>query len=60
MHICKTYTLNFLNAKLLKTDKANLFPYALGILMTKKKFSVSIEWLIFFFWHCFDIETIDF
>lgn len=43
MHISKTYTLNFLNAKLLKTDKENLFPCALGILTTKKKCNASIE-----------------
>lgn len=47
MHISKTYTLNFLNAKLLKTEKENLFPCALGILTTKKKCNASIEWLIF-------------
>lgn len=43
----KPHALNFLNAKLLKSDEANLFPYTLGILTTKKKFSASVEWLAF-------------
>lgn len=43
MYIFKQHTLNFLNAKLLKCDKANLFPYTLGILTTKNKFSASVE-----------------